>query len=86
MASQIINIHAAKTNLSRLLERVESGEEVIIGRAGKPIARIVPYVTVSRDHWFGAMKGEIRMLPGFDELDAELEREFEDSVDRPVEP
>jgi prevent-host-death family protein len=86
MPAQIVNVHAAKTNLSRLLERVEAGEEVIIGRAGKPIARIVPYVSVSRDPWFGAMKGQIRVLPGFDEIDAELEQEFEDSVERPIEP
>ncbi len=39
----IVNIHEAKTQLSRLLERVVAGEEVIIGKAGKPIARLVPY-------------------------------------------
>lgn len=38
----IVNIHEAKTNLSRLLERVAAGEEIIVARAGKPIARIVP--------------------------------------------
>jgi len=86
MTSEVINIHAAKTHLSRLLERVEAGEEIVIGRAGKPIARIVPYVPVRRRRWFGAMKGQIHILPGFDELDAEIERDFEESIARPLEP
>ena len=38
----IINVHDAKTHLSRLLERAHAGEEVIIGKAGKPYARLVP--------------------------------------------
>lgn len=83
MASEIVNVHAAKTHLSRLLERVEAGEEIVIGRAGKPIARIVPYVEVPRRRWFGALKGEIRILPGFDDLDADVERDVEDSIARP---
>jgi prevent-host-death family protein len=37
-----VNVHAAKTHLSRLLERVAAGEEVVIARAGRPIARLVP--------------------------------------------
>jgi prevent-host-death family protein len=86
MASEIVNVHAAKTNLSKLLERVERGEEIVIGRAGRPVARIVPYVEVPRRHWFGAMRGEIKILPGFDEADSEFEREFEESVARPLEP
>lgn len=39
---QTVNIHAAKTQLSRLLEAVEAGEEIVIARAGKPVARLVP--------------------------------------------
>lgn len=84
MATEIVNVHAAKTHLSRLLQRVEAGEEIVIGRAGRPIARIVPYVEVPRRRWFGAMKDEIRILPGFHELDAEIARDFEDSLARPV--
>jgi prevent-host-death family protein len=38
-----VNIHEAKTHLSRLLERVEAGEEVIIARAGRPVARLIPF-------------------------------------------
>lgn len=84
MASDIVNVHAAKTNLSRLLERVESGEEIVIGRAGKPVARLVPYVEVPRRHWFGALRGEIRMMPGFDEPDAKIADDFEESLARPL--
>ncbi len=80
MAAEIVNVHAAKTNLSRLLERVERGEEIVLGRAGKPVARLVPYVPEQRKHWFGAMKGQIRILPGFDDLDEEIIRDFETSV------
>lgn len=43
----LINIHEAKTHLSRLIERVEAGEEVLIGRAGKPVARLVPICTAA---------------------------------------
>jgi prevent-host-death family protein len=38
----VVNVHEAKTHLSRLLDRVESGEEIILARAGLPIARLVP--------------------------------------------
>ena len=44
-----VNIHEAKTQLSRLLNRVAAGEEIVISRAGKPIARLVPFAgTVTR--------------------------------------
>lgn len=39
----IVNVHEAKTNLSRLLARVEAGEEIVIARGGKPIARLEPF-------------------------------------------
>ena len=86
MSSEIINVHAAKTHLSKLLERVEAGEEVVIARAGRPVARLVPYVETPRRNWFGAMRGEIRILPGFEEPDAEFERDFEESAARPLVP
>lgn len=86
MPVEIVNVHAAKTHLSRLLERAEAGEEIVIGRAGKPVARLIPYVPERPKRVFGALKGEIRMLPGFDELDAEIERDFEESIAKPLEP
>jgi prevent-host-death family protein len=86
MSADIVNVHAAKTNLSRLLERAEAGEEIVIGRAGKPIAKLVPYVPEPPKRIFGRLKGQIRMLPGFDDLDAEIERDFEESAAKPLEP
>jgi len=81
--TEIVNVHAAKTQLSRLLERAEAGEEIIIGRAGKPIAKLVQYVPDRPKRVFGALKGQIRILPGFDELDEEIAQDFEDSINRP---
>ena len=86
MPAEIVNVHAAKTNLSRLLERAEAGEEIIIGRAGKPIAKLMPYHAERPKRVFGRLKGQIRILPGFDDLDAEIERDFEESVSKPLEP
>lgn len=85
MADEIVNIHAARANLSRLLKRVEAGEEIVIGRASKPIAKLVPLVP-HRDRVFGRLKGQIVIHGDFHDLDAEIEREFEESIDRPIEP
>ena len=82
--TEIVNVHAAKTQLSRLLERAEAGEEIVIGRAGKPIAKLVPYVPDRPKRVFGALKGQIRILPGFDDLDEEIAQDFEDSINRPL--
>ena len=65
MALQV-NIHEAKTNLSRLLARVSAGEEVIIARAGKPIARLVPITEQPRQRVPGSAKGKVTISPDFD--------------------
>lgn len=54
----VVNVHQAKTQLSRLLAQVEAGEEVIIARRGQPVARLVPCQLRGKRR-FGAMKGEI---------------------------
>ena len=54
-----VNVHEAKTQLSRLLAGVERGEEVVIARAGKPVARLVAYDPAA-GRKPGSMKGEIR--------------------------
>ncbi len=84
--TEIVNVHAAKTNLSRLLERAEAGEEIVISRAGKPVARLVPYVTARPNRVFGALRGQLRILPGFDDLDAEIADAFATSTDRQTDP
>lgn len=61
-----VNIHEAKTHLSRLVEDVEAGEEVIIARAGKPVARLVPLEKPARPRTPGALRGRIRIAEDFD--------------------
>lgn len=62
-----VNVHEAKTHLSRLLERVEHGEEIVIARAGKPIARLVPLAPAPSRRLFGRYRGQIWMSEDFDE-------------------
>ena len=61
-----VNVHQAKTQLSQLLHRVEAGEEVIIARAGKPIARLVAVQAGSTDRPLGIDVGIVRVAPDFD--------------------
>ena len=62
-----VNIHEAKTHLSRLLEEVADGEEVVIAKAGKPLARLVPYQPGLKPRRLGGLKGKIHLGPEFDE-------------------
>jgi prevent-host-death family protein len=62
-----VNVHEAKTHLSRLLERVEAGEEIVIARAGKPIARLVPLEPPAPRRLFGRDRGKIWISDDFDE-------------------
>lgn len=80
MSREIVNVHAAKTNLSRLLERAEAGEEIVIGRAGKPIAKLVPFHPERPKRVFGRLKGQIVVHGDFDADNEEIAREFESSV------
>ena len=64
---QKINIHEAKTHLSRLLEQVRSGEEIIISKAGKPIAKLVPFDAESpTKRKPGLLKGKMRIGSDFE--------------------
>ena len=65
---QLVNIHEAKTRLSQLLEQVQSGDEIVIAKAGNPIARLTPYTPPKRRIVPpGSMKGEIWIADDFDE-------------------
>jgi prevent-host-death family protein len=70
-----VNIHEAKTHLSRLLERVAMGEEVIIAKAGKPVAKLVPVAPGGRKFKLGSAKGEF-VVP--DDFNDPLPKEIED--------
>lgn len=60
-----VKMHEAKTNFSRLIARVESGEEIVVQRGDRPVARIVPFAApIGRRP--GALKGRIRISPDFD--------------------
>jgi prevent-host-death family protein len=81
-----VNTHEAKTHLSKLLERVERGEEITIARAGKPVARLVPVAAARRARAPGYWRGRVVIPPSFDE-DDELVRSFnEGAPDPPAEP
>lgn len=63
---QIINIHDAKTQFSKLIEAVSQGEEIVIARAGKPAARLVPIEAKRVVRRPGALKGKMRIADDFD--------------------
>ncbi len=78
MVSDVVNTHQAKTNLSRLIERVMAGEEVVIARAGRPVAKLVPYRTDAEPRHLGCLKGEFAIPDDFDApLPEGLLRSFE---------
>jgi prevent-host-death family protein len=73
-----VNVHQAKTQLSQLLHLVEAGEEVVIARSGKPVARLVAVSTEPLDRPLGLDAGSVRVAPDFDApLPEELIAEFE---------
>lgn len=60
-----VNVHEAKTNLSKLLARVEAGEEVIIARGKDPVARLVPMEKAKKRKLLGAFKGQFELSDAF---------------------
>ncbi len=70
------NIHEAKTHFSRLVERAMRGEEVVIGKAGKPVAKLVPYREDRTPRVPGGWEGKVRIADDFDELPDEIEAAF----------
>lgn len=73
-----VNIHEAKTNFSKLVDRAAAGEEIVIGRAGKPIAMLVAYRPPVVRRQLGAWEGRVVMAPDFDAFDEVIARQFED--------
>jgi len=72
-----VNIHEAKTHLSRLVDRAAAGEEIVIARAGRPTARLVPLSAAGRPRRGGIWRGKVVIADDFDEpLDPELEAAF----------
>jgi prevent-host-death family protein len=78
MATLVFNIHDAKTNLSRIVDDVAAGAEVIIAKAGKPMARLVPIDLPMKAKKLGLLKGKIKVAEDFNApLDDETLARFE---------
>ena len=71
-----VNIYDAKTNLSKLIEKVLEGKEVIIAKAGKPVAKIVSYKEKKAPRKFGLWKGKVSISDDFDDEDPEINKMF----------
>ena len=63
---QTVNIHEAKTQFSRLVDAAASGEEIVIAKAGKPAARLLPMERPKAARRFGGLKGKMRIAEDFD--------------------
>ncbi len=74
----VVNVHEAKTHLSRLLERVRQGEEIVIAKSGRPVARLVPVAEKRERRRPGSAKGTLWISDDFDSpLPEELLESFE---------
>lgn len=76
-----VNIHEAKTHLSRLIERVEAGEEITLARAGRPVARLVPVRRSTEPRPLGLWKGKVWLADDWDsdEVNEEIASMFDPS-------
>jgi prevent-host-death family protein len=77
MPAKIVNMHEAKTTLSRLVDRALAGEEIILAKAGRPAVRLVPVPQRDGPRVPGRLKGRIWMAEDFDELPPEILDVFE---------
>lgn len=75
----VVNMHEAKTHLSKLVRRAAAGEEIVLGRAGEPLAKLVPYRPTRERRRLGGWEGRVRIAPDFDQTDDEVIRLFEGS-------
>ena len=73
---KIINVHQAKSQLSKLIARAIKGEEIIIGRAGTPVARLTAFDVAQKPRTPGLLRGKIKISKDFDEMPAGLLKYF----------
>jgi prevent-host-death family protein len=76
MGMFITNISEAKAQLSALVEKVMAGQEVVIGKAGKPVAKLVRYEQSDQPRVSGALRGKIKIADDFDELPEDIAAAF----------
>jgi prevent-host-death family protein len=62
----VVNVHEAKTHFSKLLKRIANGEEIVIAKSGRPVARLTGYVPAATVREPGSMKGQIQIAEDFD--------------------
>lgn len=79
--SRQVNIYDAKTQLSQLIQEVSSGGEIVIAKAGKPVAKLVAYQPSVTARKPGEWRGQVRISPDFDALPRELEAAFRGEAD-----
>jgi prevent-host-death family protein len=80
---EVVNIYEAKTRLSALLAEVEAGGSVVIARAGRPVARLVPFQSRRRPPRVpGLMRGRIRIIGDLDAADREIAADFDEASDQ----
>jgi prevent-host-death family protein len=72
-----VNVYEAKTHLSKLLDRVSKGEEIVIARSGRPVARLVPIEKPKKPRVPGGWEGRVWISSDFDELPPDLLSAFE---------
>ena len=75
--TEIVNMHQAKSSLSRLVERALAGEDVVIARNGEPLVRLVPVPKQREPRVPGRMKGQIWIAPDFDQMSQEELKDWE---------
>lgn len=77
---KIINMHQAKTHLSRLAKQAAEGEEIIIGKAGQPLVKLVAYTADTSARIPGSWKGKVKIAKDFDELPKDVLESFYSEV------
>ena len=81
-----VNMHEAKSKLSQLVDAALSGESVTIARAGRPVAKLVALSESDEQPIFGALKGWEVDWESFDQADADIQDQFEESLDKDLSP
>jgi prevent-host-death family protein len=78
-AAEQFNIHDAKTNLSKIIQRVEHGEEITISRAGRPVAKVVPLAGKVQRTERGSLRGRLVLAPDWDsaEVNKSIAHDFD---------
>jgi len=71
-----VSLYTAKTQLSRLVDRAAAGEEIVIAKSGRPMARLVAYRSRTKPRTLGGYEGKIKMRKSFDSLPVDVTRVF----------